>query len=449
MGESATSGVGDVKALMIELEQLYLRDYAQHWSQVLGGISLVPLESARQSSEQAALLTAANSPLLKLLIEVRENTRLQPPEPATDEQDAASKGQLATGIADQVKTALLDQLPGNGKIALQRRFEAFHQLLDENNNPSLELSAALQALNNLHLQMATMARSSQPEEAAFAMAKSRMAGQQDAISTLRTSTARLPPPLNGWLGALADDSWRLVLDEAYRHVNERYQSELYSVYIQAFAKRYPFTAASESDVAIADFREFFKAQGIAERFFDRYLTPFIKGENNQYRLRSVDGRSLPISVNTLSQMGRMHAIRRSFFSEDPERPTFKFQLEPYSLDQNLSRADFRFGDKQLEYRHGPIVPLALQWPADADNGIASLIVEHPDGRRVGYQENTGPWSLFRLIERMETQPHSGRGVLMLKAKLEERRVNYLLMSQRSPNPFELGDLRGLRLPAVL
>jgi type VI secretion system protein ImpL len=60
-----------------------------------------------------------------------------------------------------------------------------------------------------------------------------------------------------------------------------------------------------------------------------------------------------------------------------------------------------------------------------------------------------PWSLLRLIERMETQPHSGRDVLMLKANLEERRVNYLLMTQRSPNPFELGDLRGLKLPAVL
>jgi type VI secretion system protein ImpL len=148
-------------------------------------------------------------------------------------------------------------------------------------------------------------------------------------------------------------------------------------------------------------------------------------------------------------MSRVHTIRRSFFSENPEQPLIKFSLEPYSLDQHLSRADFQFGDKQLEYRHGPIMPLALQWPNETDNGIASLIVEHPDGRRVGYQENTGPWSLFRLIERLENEPHSGRDVLMLKADLEGRRVNYLLMSQRSPNPFELTDLREFRLPMVL
>ena len=81
--------------------------------------------------------------------------------------------------------------------------------------------------------------------------------------------------------------------------------------------------------------------------------------------------------------------------------------------------------------------------------IRKSLVEHPTGRRVGYQENTGPWSLFRLIERLDSEFHSGRDVLMLKANIEGRRVNYLLMSQRSPNPFELGELRGFRLPTVL
>jgi len=381
------------------------------------------------------------------LIEIRDNTRFEKPSAEADK--SLTVASVATGVAEQAKSVLLDQLPNNAKKSLQRRFETFHSLLDESNNPALELTATLQALNNLHLQLATAARSSQPEQAAFELAKSRMGGRLDPISMLRTSTTRLPQPLNSWLGTLADDSWRLVLEDAYRYINQRYQSDLYSPYTEALARRYPFNAASESDVAMTDFREFFKGQGVAERFFDDYLRPFVKGESNRYRLRSVDGRSLPVSPNSLSQMSRVHSIRRSFFSEDPEQPLIKFSLEPYSLDQSLSRADFQFGDKQLEYRHGPILPLALQWPAEADNGIAILIVEHPTGRRVGFQENTGPWSLFRLIERLESEPHSGRDVLMLKADLEGRRVNYLLMSQRSPNPFEMKDLRGFKLPAVL
>lgn len=455
MGEGNLHNISDLQALMIEIEQLYLRDYADHWSQAIGEIEWSPINSVTQGAQQAALLTAASSPLLKLLIEIRENTRFEAPQTVAEEQvetgmlPQPTLAKAAASVADQTKSALQVSLPNGGRIALQRRFESLHRLLDEAGNPALELTSTSQALNNLQLQLATVARSSQPGHAAFDLAKSRMGGQLDAISVMRTSSARLPPPLNGWLGTLADDSWRVLLDDTYRYINQRYQRELYSVYDQAIAKRYPFMATSESDVTIADFREFFKVQGLAERFFDHYLKPFIKDDSQQYRLRGVDDRSLPVSLSTLNQMARVQTIRRSFFREDPEQPQVKFRLEPYSLDQNLSRADFRFGDKQLEYRHGPIVPLALQWPADADNGIASLIVEESGGRRVGYQENTGPWSLFRLIERMETQPHSGRGVLMLKANLEERRVNYLLMSQRSPNPFELGDLRAFRLPAVL
>lgn len=445
MGDGNSPGLGEIQALMVELEQLYLRDYADHWSRALGQIAVVPLTSAAQGAEQASRLTAANSPLVQLLVEVRANTRFETPEPDTNEP-AQADIKTVTALA---KATLPEPLPGNGRMALQRRFEALHQLLDEDNNPTPELTVTLQALNALHLQLATVARSSHPEQAAFELAKARMSVQLDGIGMVRSSTARLPQPLGGWVGSLADDSWRVLLDESYGYINQRYQSELYSVYSQAIAKRYPFVAASESDVAITDFREFFKARGHAETFVESYLKPFIKGENPHYRLRSVDGRSLPLSLNTLNQLGHVQNIRGSFFKEDPERPHFKFRLEPYSLDQNLSRADFRFGDKQLEYRHGPIVPLALQWPADGDSGSASLIVEHTGGRRVGYQENTGPWALFRLIERLEREYHSGRDVLMLKANLEDRRVNYLLMSQRSPNPFELRDLRNFKLPAVL
>ncbi|WP_164706868.1 hypothetical protein, partial [Pseudomonas viridiflava] len=97
-------------------------------------------------------------------------------------------------------------------------------------------------------------------------------------------------------------------------VNQRYKDELYSFYGQALDKRYPFYAHSHSDVAISDFREFFKSQGLADRFFNSYLKPFVSGEPGHYRLRSIDGYSLPMSRAYLDQMSVVHAIRNSFFA---------------------------------------------------------------------------------------------------------------------------------------
>ncbi|MOA32442.1 hypothetical protein D3C78_1536620 [compost metagenome] len=50
---------------------------------------------------------------------------------------------------------------------------------------------------------------------------------------------------------------------------------------------------------------------------------------------------------------------------------------------------------------------------------------------------------------MEVGYHSGRDVLLVKASIGGRRANYLLHSQRAPNPFDIARLRDFKLPAVL
>ncbi|MCD5995496.1 type VI secretion system membrane subunit TssM [Pseudomonas sp. CDFA 602] len=436
MGKDRLSQGADAQAAILELEQLYLRDYADHWNEVLATINRAPSNTISHGAEQIAQLTGAQSPLLKLLAELHQQTRL--PTAPNDSTPEVSSSTAQPGLLAQ-----------NARNTLQRRFEPLHRLLDESGQPAAELAYVLHALNDINLQLTSLGRSNQTEKAAFDFAKSRMGGQSDALSRLRNGASRLPPPLGEWLDDLADDIWRLVLADAHRHINKRYQHELFPVYKDTLAQRYPFAMDSTSDVAINDFQDFFKAHGTAARFFDSYLGPFVSGSPDHYALTSMDGRHLPVAPATIRQIGRVHMIRERFFSETPERPLIKFRLEAFSLDQNLTRADFRVGHEQLAYRHGPITPLALRWPDAKADHVASLVVEQPGGRRVGYQENSGPWSLFRLIERMDSEVHHGRNALMLKADIEGHQANYLLTSQRSPHPFEFKLFREFRLPAAL
>lgn len=461
LGESDSLSLKDLGRLMVEMEQLYFRDYANYWGEAVAQLTLEPIAGVGQGSTLLGGLTAPNSPLLQLLTEVRNNTRFagvaEAAGDAADSADALEKpngklgkaAKLASAAAEQAQAALAKNLPDTARKTLERRFEPLHRLLDENAGASAELVPALQALDALQLQLARLAHASAPDQAAFELAKARMGGQRDAINQLRASAARLPQPVGNWLGLLADDSWSLVLNDAYHYLNQRYQSELYAFYKGSLRQRYPFSAHSESDVAIADFREFFKSQGVADGFLNRYLKPFVSGSAGQFQLRRVDGRGLPLSREFLAQMGHAQTIRRSFFAENPNEPQVRFKLEPYSLDSSLGRADFRFGNQQMEYRHGPIVQTAFSWPADAEEGRTSLVVEELGGHRVGIEKNTGPWSLFRLLDLMQVDYHSGRDVLMLKANLGGRHANYLLHSQRSPNPFDIALLRDFKLPATL
>ncbi|MGC3218524.1 hypothetical protein, partial [Pseudomonas aeruginosa] len=75
--------------------------------------------------------------------------------------------------------------------SLQRRVQPLQRLLDDNTGRAADLTRLLQALNELQLQLAGLARASQPEQAAFDKAKSRNGGQRDALSNQRKATPRL------------------------------------------------------------------------------------------------------------------------------------------------------------------------------------------------------------------------------------------------------------------
>ncbi|MCF7540176.1 type VI secretion system membrane subunit TssM [Pseudomonas petrae] len=458
LGEGAGLSDMDLRRLMVELEQLYFRDYADYWGEAVSAVELPGPYDFADSAEQLAGLTSAHSPVINLLWEVRENTRFTPvAEALTNAVDATAQladkggkaGKLAIAASSQASEALSASVPDTARKSLQNRFDPLHRLLDEKDGPTADLMPVLAVVNELQMQMASLGRASSPEQAAFDMAKSRMGGQRDALGTLRAASSRLPRPVGAWFNTLAEDAWRLVLRDAYQHVNQHYQSEVYSFYAKAIGKRYPFKADSASDVALGDFREFFKVQGVADRFFDGFLRPFVSGEKGSYRLRSIDGQSLPISRPYLDQMSAARVIRQGFFADNPAEPQVQFKLEPHTLDSSVSRSEFKLGDMTLEYRHGPIVPVSFKWPTDAQAGRTSLVLDRMIGRPLGIEESSGPWSLFRLLDSMQREELTGRDVLVLKADVGGLRASYLLTSQRSPNPFDMSVLRSFRMPAQL
>lgn len=150
----------------------------------------------------------------------------------------------------------------------------------------------------------------------------------------------------------------------------------------------------------------------------------------------------------LDQLSKVQLIRRGFFSEQGEL-SVRFSLAPYSLDQAVNRAILRLGDQQLEYRHGPIVPMTFQWPVEGDNGRSSLVLERGAERPLGIERNSGAWSVFRLFDLLHSEPASGRDAQVLKSDLAGLRANYLLTSQRTPSPFQMADWRTFRLPEQL
>jgi len=452
LGEGGDLSPMDMRQLMQELEQRYFSEYADTWSRALSRVRLEPSETLREHVDTLAGLSSMQSPLVRLLQQVHEHTRF----PTAHERLGGVQKAIERGTSTQSEAAagLLSGLqaqavPDSARRALLRRFEPLHQLLDAERNPDGEWLQALRLLHEWHLQLVALNREGATEQAAFKLVKQRMEGQQPLLGQLRDRAARLPLPLKGWLEAIADDSWRLLLDDAYVHVNQRYQSEVYGFYAKAIQRRYPFNAQAAGEVALGDFQEFFKPRGAMARFYETYLKPFVSTEGSRFRLRGLDGRSLPMSRSSLEQLAKAQLIRLGFFSEEQGEWAVRFTLAPYSLDPTVSRAVLRIGDKQLEYRHGPIVPTTFHWPEEADNGRSSLVLERGAQRPFGIEKNSGPWSFFRFLDLMQSEPANGRNAQVLKADLAGLRANFLLSSARHPGPFQMAAWRTFRLPEQL
>lgn len=471
LGSADTLSPAELQKILVQVEQLYFIDYTDQWSNTIGGLKVANVNSFPESDSQLTGLTAANSPFLLLLGEIKEHTKLPGIVPEPDEDDkeviadktgaintnssvkqmakqatkkAAIKG-VNAGI-DGAKKLAAAAVPEQGKKRMVQMFTPYHRLLLDDGSPSSDYAAASQALNDLNQKVSMLSRDSAPEQAALAWAKDRMEGQQDALSAVQNAVKRLPAPFDKWYTQIADDNWRIILASSYNYINQAYKANVYTYYNSSIRGRYPFNGKANTDVAMSDFVRFFKVGGIMDSFYESNLKPFVSTNGSYYQVKTIDGRGLPISSASLAQFRVVRVIQGGLFSENPEHPTVSFKLEPHFLEVTLSRVILQIGDQKIEYRHGPILSNRFTWPTEnADTSVVSEKFEDLSGNRTLYQTEPGAWSLFRFIDQMEISYASGRDVMILKTNVDGKYANYLLSTQRSPNPFDVKIYRAFAL----
>ena len=101
------------------------------------------------------------------------------------------------------------------------------------------------------------------------------------------------------------------------------------------------------------------------------------------------------------------------------------------------------------YQHGPIVPIDLNWPMTQGNSEASIIMQDLNGQETLLAKQSGPWSLFRLLDRCSVQTTGGEDQLKVTIENKGTQVQYLFSGSHSPNPLRRGLLTGFELPAHL
>lgn len=448
LGTSGDMSEQEFQKVYADVENLYFQDYISYWSEAVSQLQLKGMSDLIDASNMLSNLNN-NQPMQRMLALIRDNTRFALPESVTDDAEAAvlkktGKGQLAKAVVGTASSALEKAQAQGPKQAVALKFAVYQQLLQENGTPTPAMQDALTALNTLQAMLTGLAHAPDQESAAYQMASNRMSGRPDELTQIRIAAERLPEPVRTWFMDISDQAWRLTLDKAADYVQLQYRTDVVSVYQNTIQGRYPF-ADTEKDVTLGDFNEFFKKGGVLDQFIAGPLKPFFIVKGGELLSRSIDGQGIRLSRRTLQQFQHAVQIQKAFFADAGGQAAVSFKVQPLELDPSVLKAEFVYSGQSLVYQHGPIVPIDLSWPMLQGSSIASISLQDLNGRETLQLKQSGPWSLFRLLDHCEVRPHGGDDQLEVLINHKGIQAQYLFSGSHTPNPLQRRLLAGFDL----
>ncbi|MET4696841.1 type VI secretion system membrane subunit TssM [Endozoicomonas lisbonensis] len=426
----------DREKIAAQVEKLYLAEYARYWQGFLNQFRVQSFSNLRAATASLEVMAdPVYSPLKGVLEAVALNTQLVPPVklPAPGSAAAETAGKL---LADVRKPTTVDQ-----------QFQSVNRLVSTRPDQAPAIQEVLASVRELHDFLNEMVLAADSDEQAYAAARARFQRSgNDVIKRLRTRAARMPEPVKGWLISMADSSWGLLLDGSRRYVNTAWQDQVYSAYQNSLQNRYPFADSGDDrrEAPWQDFNRFFKPDGVEQQFFNEYLKPFV--DTRKWRVKTLDGRGLSLSGNTLTQLRRASLIRQSFYKGSSEL-NVNFKLQPTRLDSDVRLFSLELGEQRLKYSHGPRIVKQFNWRS-ADDSRARIIFEDLNDT-VNRQEFEGDWAWFRLLDASELLSTSDPREFSLTFNERGRKARFRLIAGSSDNPFDTSLLRNYRLKGSL
>ncbi|MFV3126346.1 type VI secretion system membrane subunit TssM [Niveispirillum sp. KHB5.9] len=393
----------DSAALRREVMELYLTDYIRVWDTLLSDVT-VPASTSPDELRQLLLeLSGNSSPLAELVRASAEQTRLTvaaspagtppPPEQKVEEhfRDLHHYAQGTAGMSVQDTRQLLRDLYEQANV-----------------NGGLGTGAT---------------------------------GQR-----LLTHAGYLPAPAAGLVRQTAQAAGATAGGNTRSSLSSLWASTVLPTCRQVTSRYYPLNRTAEAEVPLPNFTELFGPGGLIDNFFRTNLVRFVDMSQETWRWQPVDGIQLGIPDAVLWEFQRADRIRRAFFPAGPQI-SVRFDLQQMPAPGGARpRAVLHIDGQSVGGQAGAgDRPVLMQWPA---NGIGEARLE-PDPMDMRTPDFTGPWALFRLLDRARLTRSGTSDTISVSFATDGGVVTYRLRPGNANHPFGDDDLWRFRCPTAL
>lgn len=424
----------DVRRLREEVQDRYIRDYIRTWRGALESLRIERFDDLGHGEAVLDSLSGSSEPLVRLLETVRDNTLLYP---STNGED------------DALSERALQELPQYPVArAVEQPFASLHAMMTaRENGEDSNLAELMDAVNELHEYVRDIREASDSGREALEAARARLQLEgSDPVFRLRRLARHSPQPVERFLETMANESWRVILDEAANELERQWHAEVVRPFERSLSGRYPFNPNSSRDAGISDFEAFFGPDGTLAEFYEENLKLFMEDSPDQV---SGQGRAGMVRPAVREMLADVERIREAYFTRSGSLDV-EFTLEPVHLTGNKRRSVANVDGQILDYSHGGRHAVPMIWPNSLRESTESRVTLIPSevNRSPRSLIENGPWAWFRLLDQAELSGVS-RGAIEVAFHIDDGRVTYRLEAAGEANPFTESLLQGFSIPRQL
>lgn len=396
-----------------EIRSDYVKRYAFVWENMIDTIKIESPRDLEQADAIISNLTSYDSPLLKILNTIYENTYFEP------------------------------------IVTASPKLQSLGRLIDKSSPEKNQLYLILSNLEELHHYIQPVLSANDSRKAAYQLIAKRLQhpDETDPITKLRMSAERSPMPLKGWINQLTNDIWHYLLKNSMRYLDTSWMEHVSKPYQSYIADRYPFNRDADEEVSLKKFAHFFGKPGVVVSYFNQYLTPFVDTSKPEWKWKKIHNQELPLSPEVLRQIQQAMKIHHAFFPNNDDNVSVPFALQQQKLGKNITSIRFTMNSKVVLDKRNNDTPIAMEWPYDIDGKYSSIELNLA-GKNPVEMDFPGAWGWFKLINNAYESSKSSKEIILNFSK-DKQPAQYLLTTQSKNNLFIAMNLHHFSLPDQL
>jgi type VI secretion system protein ImpL len=438
----------ELKELNENIFKLYFKEYIKYWDELLEDIQIKAFSSQTHMVEILNIISGKHSPLKLFLESVDLETSmscLNKEDKSIVEKVGDKFNSARSSLGKIISDSSENQYPSASGVTVNivtDYFRGLHEMVQTKEGVPPQLDRTLSVLNELYVYLNSLQHASGDE-----LALEQRQQILQVIDKVKLEGKRVPFPINGIMDKIAGSSHNLVSGGVRKHLNAMWRSSVLPFCQKAIQGLYPI-GKNAREITFEDFTYFFGPGGLMDEFFNKYLNASVERGGKNWRWNSRGAGGDGISYAALKQFQRADNIKNIFFRMGKQSPKVSFKLKPINMSPSIVQFIMDIDGQILTYAHGPLKPVAMNWPGPNDSGQVRIQLLPPLQGYSGLSKE-GPWALFRLFDEAHITRTSNPAVYIMTFNIQGREAKFELRATSAVNPFQLTDLHSFQCPSNL